>query len=333
MTPTPRPPQSFRVDDPDLVMPDIPAPTQSADAAPPQKEAPITLPGLADIGRGARWGAMLIAAMLALAGLAASLWFARFVSVAIGRDDWIGWFAVGLLTIIAACAAMLALREVFGLLRLSRLGRLRRAVDAALTTKDLAAERSAVIALERLYAGRADMRWGLDRLAEHRGDVRDPGELLAIADRELMAPIDAEARRRVLASAKRVMTATALSPVMVLSVGFVLYENMRLLRAIGALYGGRPGALGGLRLARHVATHLVATGSVALTDDLLGQFLGQDLLRRVSRRLGEGAFNGALTVRVGAAAIEVVRPLPFIAAPPVRVRDIVGELLRRSPQP
>ena len=61
---------------------------------------------------------------------------------------------------------------------------------------------------------------------------------------------------------------------------------------------------------------MVATGGIALTDDLLGQFLGQDLLRRLSRRLGEGAFNGALTARIGIAAIEVIRPLPFLAAKP-----------------
>jgi putative membrane protein len=65
-----------------------------------------------------------------------------------------------------------------------------------------------------------------------------------------------------------------------------------------------------------------------MTDDLLGQFLGQDVLRRLSRRLGEGAFNGALTTRIGLAAIQVVRPLPFLAAKPPRVRDVLGEVLR-----
>ncbi len=74
--------------------------------------------------------------------------------------------------------------------------------------------------------------------------------------------------------------------------------------------------------------HLLATGGVALTDDLLGQFLGQDILRRLSRRLGEGAFNGALTARIGIAAIEVIRPLPYLAAKPPRVRDVLGEVLK-----
>jgi putative membrane protein len=67
-----------------------------------------------------------------------------------------------------------------------------------------------------------------------------------------------------------------------------------------------------------------------MTDDLLGQFLGQDLLRRLSRRLGEGVFNGALTARIGVAAIEVTRPLPFLDANPIRVRDLVSELVSRT---
>jgi putative membrane protein len=67
-----------------------------------------------------------------------------------------------------------------------------------------------------------------------------------------------------------------------------------------------------------------------MTDDLLGQFLGQDLLRRLSRRLGEGAFNGALTARIGTAAIDVVRPLPFLHTRPVRARDLLPDLFRRS---
>ena len=43
-----------------------------------------------------------------------------------------------------------------------------------------------------------------------------------------------------------------------------------------------------------------------------------------------GAFNGALTARVGVAAIEVTRPMPFLDAAPVRVRDIVPELFKRT---
>jgi putative membrane protein len=53
-------------------------------------------------------------------------------------------------------------------------------------------------------------------------------------------------------------------------------------------------------------------------------------MRRLSRRLGEGAFNGALTARIGTAAIDVTRPMPFLDTDPIRVRDLLPELLRRE---
>jgi putative membrane protein len=39
--------------------------------------------------------------------------------------------------------------------------------------------------------------------------------------------------------------------------------------------------------------------------------------------------NGLLTARLGLAAIEVARPLPFAALPPPKLADIAGDLLRR----
>jgi putative membrane protein len=187
-----------------------------------------------------------------------------------------------------------------------------------------------VAALASNLGGRRDLAWGLARLREHQRDVRDAGDLMRLADRELMAPLDASARRMVLKSAKRVSVVTAMSPMVWIAMLYVTVENLRLLRSLAGLYGGRPGSLGALRLARMVVTHIVATGGLAMTDDLLGQFLGQDLLRRLSRRLGEGAFNGAMTARIGTAAILVTRPIPFIEAEPIRVRDLLPELFKRT---
>ncbi|MEL7049988.1 MAG: DUF697 domain-containing protein, partial [Pseudomonadota bacterium] len=126
--------------------------------------------------------------------------------------------------------------------------------------------------------------------------------------------------------ARRVAIVTALVPITFIVVLFVLMENLRMLRRLAGAYGGQPGFLGGLRLFWKIVFHLAATGAVALSDDLFGQFLGQDVAHRVSRRLGEGAFNGAMTARLGVAAITVMRPLPFIEAAPPRIRSILTQL-------
>lgn len=281
-----------------------------------------------DINRGIRWGSVMLSAMAGLASLAAGLWFTRFVSVALERNDWVGWTATGLMGIIVLAGVIILLRELWGFRRLARLAKLRRQVRHALATKDGKEERAAILTLADHYRGRQDAAWGLARLNDHKGDVLEPGELLRLADRELLHPLDGEARRVILKSAKRVATVTALSPLMWIAVVFVAVENIGMFRTLAGLYGGRPGVLGALRLARLVVTHIVATGGLAMTDDLLGQFLGQDVLRRLSRRLGEGAFNGALTARLGVAAVEVTRPLPFLDAEPLRVREILAELMR-----
>lgn len=329
----PRKPRAFSPDDPmlDLGAPDRAEHDFADQGTPPPPVTAPTLPTAAGVRRGIRWGALFLSAVVSLTLLAASLAFTRFVSDALARNDWIGWIATGLAAVATVSLAVIILRELIGILRLTRLSRLRRQILEALRKRDSAAERSAVKDLKALFAGRADQKWGLARLSEHEADIRDAGDLLALAERELIVPLDNEARRIVLKAAKRVSVVTALSPMVWIAMIYVLVENLRLLRSLAGLYGGRPGFLGSLRLAGLVITHIIATGGLAMTDDLLGQFLGQDLLRRLSRRLGEGVFNGALTARVGVAAIDVARPLPFLEATPVRVRDLLPELFRKPP--
>jgi putative membrane protein len=328
--PPPRKPRVFKIGDPAIETEpeDVFA---DAGASTSRRNEPVVQPRsltAADLNRGVRWGSILLSAAASLASLAAGLWFTRFVSVALSRQDWVGWVAFGLMSIIALALTVLIVRELLGFRRLARLSKLRKSVRESIAAGDTSKERAAVATLTQHYRDRPDMAWGLARLADHKGDVLEPGELLRLADRELLAPVDKEARRVILTAAKRVATVTAISPIMWIAMGFVLVENVRMFRSIAGLYGGRPGVLGALRLARLVVTHIIATGGVAMTDDLLGQFLGQDVLRRLSRRLGEGAFNGALTSRLGVAAVDVTRPLPFLDAEPLRVREIFGELFR-----
>jgi len=263
-------------------------------------------------------------------GLALALAFANIVSTAFARQDWIGWVAFGLL--VTAGVALLAIiaRELIGLFRLRRLGRARHTLEAALSKRDIRSERQAIEEIFSHLNERPELKWPLARLTEHARNATDPGDLARLADRDVMPMLDGDARRLVAGTARRVSVVTALSPMAIITVGWILVENLRLLRGLATLYGGQPGFVGTTRLARMVFTHIVATGGVALTDDLLGQFLGQDLVRRLSRRLGEGIFNAALTARIGAAAIEVIRPLPYLESPRIRARDFISEIVRWS---
>ena len=106
-----------------------------------------------------------------------------------------------------------------------------------------------------------------------------------------------------------------------------LTQNVRMVRRIAEIYGAHAGFFGSWRLLRMVAAHLLATGLVAVGDDMIGSVAGGHLLARLSRRFGEGVVNGALTARVGIAAMEVCRPLPFAALPRPKVSNVIGRAL------
>jgi putative membrane protein len=84
-----------------------------------------------------------------------------------------------------------------------------------------------------------------------------------------------------------------------------------------------------VRLVRLIIAHLTVTGGLAAGDSLIQQVLGHGVAAKLSARLGEGVLNGLLTARLGLAAIEVARPLPFAALPKPALSDIAGDLLRR----
>ena len=72
--------------------------------------------------------------------------------------------------------------------------------------------------------------------------------------------------------------------------------------------------------------HLAITGGVALGEDVVQQLIGHGLTARLSARLGEGVMNGAFTGRIGIAAIDLCRPMPFIEAERPKLRDFIAEL-------
>lgn len=163
-------------------------------------------------------------------------------------------------------------------------------------------------------------------MAERQEDMFDAAGLLGLVETEVLAPLDKAATREIEAAARQVATVTALVPLALADVFTALTANLRMIRRVAEIYGGRSGTLGSWRLTRAVMTHLVATGAVAVGDDMLGSIAGGGVLGKLSRRFGEGLVNGALTARVGVAAMEVCRPIPFVQSK----RPSVTALVRRA---
>src|SRR5207244_10486819 len=152
-------------------------------------------------------------------------------------------------------------------------------------------------------------------LESHAGEIIDGADMIRLAERELMTPLDTEARRLVSSAAQRVSIVTAVSPRALIDVMFVFVASLRLIRQLARLYGGRPGALGMIRLLRHVIAHLAITGGMAASDSLVQQMLGHGIAAKLSQRPGQGILNGWLSARLGRAAIRGTRPPPCTGLP------------------
>ncbi|TYC48622.1 TIGR01620 family protein [Rhodobacterales bacterium] len=246
------------------------------------------------------------------------------------RTDWLGWLGVALAALAALGLLGLVIREIAGIMRLGKIDHLRDRLRAATEADDAKAATASLKELLALYADRPETAQGRKALTGHMREVIDGTDLVKLAERDLLAPLDLEARRIVMNSAKRVSLVTAVSPRALVDLLAVLFENLRTIRRLSTLYGGRPGTLGFLRLARQVVTHLAVTGGMAAGDSLASQVLGHGLAARLSARLGEGVINGLLTARIGIAAIAVCRPAPFIAGNGPTVTEFMGELVSSS---
>lgn len=316
-----QPPRRPRAAKPEQAMV-VPADVDVFDA---DDEALATPPPAAP-GRRSKLGSVLLAALGLLVSLAIGLWTDWLIRDLFARSDWLGWFAVAVASVAALALVVIVARELVGLARLASVERLRARVVAASASPDTRQAHALVRDLSGFLASQPATAAGRLAIRELDGEVIDAPDLLRLAETELLAPLDQRAQQLVLDAAKRVAMVTAVSPRALADIAYVLFEAARLIRALAELYGGRPGTLGLLRIARDVLAHLAVTGAIAATDEFVHQIVGQGLAARLSAKLGEGVVNGMMTARIGIAAIETVRPMPFSAVKRPGLGDFLSAL-------
>ncbi|WP_136637488.1 YcjF family protein [Pseudooceanicola onchidii] len=272
----------------------------------------------------ARWFWGLLTAVIGVV-VSTAAW--SYVTALIAANPVLGWSVGALIGAFVLVALAIVVKEVAAFSRLARMDRLHRLAEEAVVEEDLTKARDFAGQLDAMYRGRAELEWHHARFVERKDDQFDAPGVLALAEAELLAPLDRLALREVEAAARQVATVTALVPLAFADVIAAMTSNIRMIRRIAEVYGGRSGTLGSLRLTRAVMTHLVATGAVAVGDDMIGSVLGGNVLARLSRRFGEGVVNGALTARVGVAAMEVCRPMPFAEGRRPRVTAVLRRAL------
>ncbi len=333
-----RKPTAFKLDDPRVIVLDeeneAARPVRgkiriTPDSDPALLPVPIDEP-FVPVRKGFGWAKVFWAALGVLVLLGLGLGITNLVEDLFNRSLSLGY--IGLTFAILAVVALIAIitRETLSLARLETIEKLHARANAVLLNDDR--KESDAIVRDLLKVAHDNPRLARARVAleEHGRDIIDGADMIRLAERELMTPLDQEARRLISSAAQRVSIVTAVSPGAIIDVLFVLAAALRLVRQLARLYGGRPGTLGLIRLMRHVIAHLAVTGGMAASDSLIQQVLGHGIAAKLSARLGEGLLNGLLTARLGLAAVDVTRPLPFAVLPRPMLSDLAKDLLRRA---
>jgi putative membrane protein len=268
------------------------------------------------------WVGIFFSAMGGLISLALSIWVWNFVEDLFRHSAILGSIGLALAAAAGAASLIFIAREIRSILLQNRVAKLHAALARARADDNADDARARVQELCKLYEGRAELARPRALVNDYLKQIIDGRDLIDLAERNLVAPLDDQARREIAAAAKRVSVVTAVSPRAVLDIIFVAGQAIVLMRRVAEIYGGRPGLLGFFKLARSVGSHLAITGAVAVGDSLIQQVLGHGLASRVSAKLGEGVLNGLLTARVGLSAMAVCRPAPFVAEKQPGVKDV-----------
>jgi putative membrane protein len=331
MTARPRKPAIFSPDDPNVIV--TAAKNDPLIEILKEADTDAQLPATASATKPARrfpWRKLLFGALGGLVSLGVGLAVTRLIEDLFARFEALGWLALALAGLALLALLVIAAREVAGLSRLAKIDKLRARATETLASDSRADGQAVIRDLLAIESQVPHLARSRAKLEAHFSEIIDGADLIRLAERELMAPLDREARQLVSNAAKRVSIVTAVSPRAAVDMVFVLITALGLARKLALLYGGRPGTLGLFRLMRHVIAHLTITGGMAAGDSLIQQFIGHGLAAKVSARLGEGVLNGLLTARLGIAAIEVTRPLPFSALPRPTLTEVAGGVVKSA---
>ncbi|ELK0737638.1 TPA: TIGR01620 family protein [Klebsiella oxytoca] len=158
-------------------------------------------------------------------------------------------------------------------------------------------------------------------------ETQNDREVVSLYAQILQPVLDAQARREISRSAAESTLMIAVSPLALVDMAFIAWRNLRLINRIATLYGIELGYYSRLRLFRLVLLNIAFAGASELVREVGMDWMSQDLAARLSARAAQGIGAGLLTARLGIKAMELCRPLPWIADDKPRLGDFRRELI------
>ena len=211
-----RRPATFKLDDPAVIVmdpDDASRPSRGTvhitpEADPALLPVPVEAP-IVPVQRGFRWGAVFWTAIGGLTLLGLGLGVTQLIEDLFARSEGLGFLGLAFAIAATLAFAVVVAREAFGLARLATIEKLHLRAAAVLVSDDRGESRAIVNDLLGIAHQNPHLARARAALQGHAGDIIDGADLIRLAERELMTPLDQEARRLVSSAAQRVSIVTA----------------------------------------------------------------------------------------------------------------------------
>ena len=181
--------------------------------------------------------------------------------------------------------------------------------------------------LTEFYQHRPHIRTRIDQFYITLADTYSDREMCHLFSQRVMNDIDQQAYRIVTKNSKETALMLMLSPLALLDTLLTLWRNLKMIREIAGLYGGKPGILGSFSLVTVVLQNLIYAGASEVIEDGIAESLGRSVLSVFFAQAAQGLGSGLMTARVGLKAMQVCRPLPFTEEERPRLKEVRREMI------
>lgn len=166
-------------------------------------------------------------------------------------------------------------------------------------------------------------------------DSHSDREVVTLYAKLVQPVLDSQARKEIGRCAAESTLMIAVSPLAIVDMAFIAWRNLRLVNRIARVYGIELGYFSRIRLFRLVLLNIAFAGASELIREVGMDWLSQDLAARLSIRAAQGIGAGLLTARLGIKAMELCRPLPWLADDKPKLgefrKDLINQLKQRIP--
>lgn len=275
-----------------------------------------------------RWFAILA---LAFFGAALAYDAALFLRSLFAFSTVAGIAASALLAAALAAGCVWAFDEMRRFYALRSADRVR---EAAARLRDSASHAEGLALINRILpalSGNVAAHDSSVRLQALLRQTHSGADVLNLFAREVLDPLDRQAAARISRAARDTALGVAASPVGALDAVIGTVRALRMIREVATIYGLRPGTFGALRLMKRALLDGASFGTADIASDVFTDVmsgLGIRATGMVAGKLGEGVFAAVRMTRLGLAAMQACRPIPFADEQRVAAlrRDLVTQV-------